>query len=155
MRTTLSCLDTYAHWVMTDRKEEGVPFKMVLQGGLLALRVAKSDDRVHLAATQTLTPYRDPERGEYRCKTDRYSYTITGSDERTEMVSWHWHPETYHAPHVHVPSLDRHHIPSGRVTFESVVRFLIEDVGVGPARSDWATVLVQEEQSHLDFRSWS
>jgi len=41
----------------------------------------------------------------------------------------------------------RTHIPSGRVSLASVVRFAIEELGVRPLRPDWATVLAKEERT--------
>jgi hypothetical protein len=43
-------------------------------------------------------------------------------------------------PTVHIRGeFSRIHIPTARISFESVVRVLIEDVGARPARPDWGT----------------
>jgi hypothetical protein len=50
-------------------------------------------------------------------------------------------------PHLHAygahDSVDLHklHPPTGHVTLSSVVRFLIEDLGVLPRRADWPAVV--------------
>lgn len=60
-----------------------------------------------------------------------------------ELVSWHWHPNSRRDPHLHVYGqheasgpLGKLHLPTGRVSFEAVVRCLILDWGVTPARDD-------------------
>ena len=50
--------------------------------------------------------------------------------------------------------LNKVHVPTGRVPFEEVLRFLFTDLGVPPRRRDWATLLaISEEKFHLEFRS--
>jgi hypothetical protein len=64
------------------------------------------------------------------------------------VFAWHWHPtrtpqKPY--PHLHVRSehrllglaLKNLHMPTGRVSFEEVVRFLIDELRVVPTRTDW------------------
>lgn len=99
------------------------------------------------------------EDGPYRVHTVEYWYLFSLDDGR-EMLTYHWTPEvqpdsgqkTY--PHIHIgPALlapdvpifpetfHKKHVPSGRVSIESVVRFAIEDLGVSPLKSDWSDIL--------------
>jgi hypothetical protein len=66
------------------------------------------------------------------------------------ILAFHWHPldsgrVTW--PHLHAygahDSVDMHklHPPTGHVTLSSVVRFLIEDLGVLPRQPSWPAVL--------------
>lgn len=96
--------------------------------------------------------------GEWKVFTDQYIYALSERKEdiAKPMVSWHWHPRSGRdEPHVHVPSLPKRHVPSGRVSFESVLRFLIVDFGVRPERKDWSKVLADSEGRFREYRSWS
>ena len=66
------------------------------------------------------------------------------------ILAFHWHPrESGHVtrPHLHAygahESVDLHklHPPTGHVTLSSIVRFLIEGLGVLPRRPNWQAVL--------------
>lgn len=157
MRLSLQCLSGDAEWAMPAEKKLDVQFGMVIRGAPLRLRASGPDGEdhfLHLVASQLLTPYFDDRGREYRCRTDKYTYSVF-DDQQNEVASWHWHPETYRSPHVHVREARGLHIPTGRVTFESVVRFLIEDLGVQEARQDWDSVLNDQEDRHLTWRTWS
>jgi hypothetical protein len=90
------------------------------------------------------------------------------SDRGGELIAaWHWHPTTTRGddknrwPHLHAHgvrdtlTLHKLHLPTGRVSIEAIVRFLIEDLGVIPRRPDWGRVLEQHEQAFRRTRSWS
>jgi hypothetical protein len=47
------------------------------------------------------------------------------------------------------------HFPTGQVSIEAVVRFLIEEMGVTPQRSDWQAVLDANEEAFVGKRSWA
>ena len=68
----------------------------------------------------------------------------------TPILAFHWHPHgsgrvTW--PHLHaygvheLVEFHKLHPPTGTVTISSVVRFLIEDLGVQPHRPDWQAIL--------------
>lgn len=153
MSLSLNCIDSNVQWLTPDDRKVDHPFQMILSQVPLTLLTETSE--VRLVARQRLTPYFDTDNDEYRCSTNAYHYTLS-DEHHAEMVSWHWHPDTSPAPHVHVPALDSSfHIPSGRVAFERVVRFLIEDIGVVPARDDWDEVLAEQEARHRKWRKWS
>jgi hypothetical protein len=58
-------------------------------------------------------------------------------------------------PHMHVranqhlapgaTSIEKLHFPTGPVSLASIIRFLIEEVGVEPNRADWERVLTEAE----------
>lgn len=90
-------------------------------------------------------------RGPWTVTTVAYYYTI-GEVNGKELLGFHFHPHerspiTY--PHLHVYSatgIDRHglaktHIPTGHVPLESVLRYVVTELGVTPLRRDWADVL--------------
>ena len=87
--------------------------------------------------------------GPWKVSTKRYRYRVD-DDAGTELVSWHWHPASgYRHPHAHVMSghLVGQHLPTGRVSLEAVVRFLIEEMGATPRRDDWDRVLTAAEEA--------
>lgn len=92
-----------------------------------------------------------------------YSYQIHRFDGE-EVVAFHWHPgrtKQVQFPHLHLesrsdrPAISRgHHIPSGRVSIEAVVRFAIEELGVRPLRPDWLQLIEIGIETFDAARSW-
>lgn len=93
------------------------------------------------------------ERGSWSARTVEYVYEV--ADSRDEPIAaFHWHPENsgrVTRPHVHVhgnhDTVDLHklHLPTGRVSLEAIVRFLIEDLDVIPRRPDWDAIVERHE----------
>lgn len=97
-----------------------------------------------------------------------YMYGILDLAGR-ELFAYHWHPtgvSAVRSPHFHASTtppivlpgrpgnpntselvLSRVHFPTHRIELPELVRFLITELGVGPRRTDWATVLERIEQS--------
>jgi hypothetical protein len=100
----------------------------------------------------------DPERGPWKVETRAYFYRLDDADEH-EIVSWHWHPRgrsREQRPHLHVKhsQLTGVHVPTGRVSVESVLRMLLAELDVRPCRPDWATVLDSAEAAFRRWRTW-
>lgn len=95
---------------------------------------------------------------------DRFNVQVVGywhdvrDQEGHELIAYHWHPtgaSTVRTPHLHLSSrinpvpvasgtalpFAGMHIPTGFVTLQNLVRFLIIEFGVVPRRSDWEAVL--------------
>jgi len=108
--------------------------------------------------------------GEWRLRTVQYRYWIQGDDSentdswffRFEYVSRKIRSKTHPRHHLHLPctlecggqtiSLKRAHIPTGWVTLEEVIRFIINDLGVKPKSDDWDKILLKSEEQ---FRDWT
>lgn len=104
--------------------------------------------------------------GPFRVSTTGYSYSMLAGPEQVEVWAMHWHAtgvsdET--KPHMHfgVPMLDnaapvskRDHMPTGRMTFEDAIRWLVK-CGARPLVDNWTDRLALAEAPHLLFRSWS
>jgi hypothetical protein len=97
---------------------------------------------------------------DWRVTTDAYQYRL---DDGTglELASWHWHPGTGNPhPHLHVPggpAGKRVHLPTGRVSIESVLRLLLTDLGIQPTRDhvdDYHEVLEASENPFIEHRRW-
>jgi hypothetical protein len=93
----------------------------------------------------------------WHVSTVAYDYRMSRADG-SELLSWHWHPETgQQAPHMHVargPVPRKVHLPTSRVSIESVIRLLLADLGVKARRADWPAVLSASEDSFLKYRRW-
>lgn len=92
-----------------------------------------------------------------RVKTNGYLYRLTVGDG--DLWRIHWHPVGYSPhkePHVHVqPDLELHR-PTGRITFEKVIRWCIEDgAPLRCTRQDALDRLALCEAPHLLHRTWS
>jgi len=106
--------------------------------------------------------YADDDRfpGERKVSTHDYAHTLGETPSlKPGLYSWEWAAREPRYPHVHVrrghrdfAGLGKIHIPTGRVFFEDVVRFLIEEHEVEPVREDWRTIL--DECAHL-VGSWA
>lgn len=83
-----------------------------------------------------------------------------------ELFRWDWHPLTTPRrtqPHLHVRAeqpilstpIERWHIPTGRVAFEEVVRFLILELVTEYNRDDWVEILAESEERFKAFRTWA
>lgn len=123
---------------------------------------------VFLTATQQyrLVPDERFAPGEWKASTRAYIYTVWDEcDHRlSEAIAWHWHPGsgTSDEPHMHVycggsiggDLLKGLHLPSERVAFEHVVRFVITELGVTPRRGDWETLVSVALGRFVQFRTW-
>jgi hypothetical protein len=145
-------------WVLT-LPNAGRPIQLRREDGSACL----------LVASQRFVIMRDPgNEGEYKTSTREYIYKLWDGAEasREPVVEWHWHPSrgTRH-PHMHArppaakPSFgeafDKHHLPTARVAFEQVVRFLIGDLKVEPQVGDWEVRLDEALAAHELWRSWT
>jgi hypothetical protein len=101
--------------------------------------------------------------GQVKVSTDEYIYNVGESAEspRDYLFAWHWHPTNRPECHLHIKAhvgkvdLHRRHLPTARVSLEEVLRFLIQECGVRPARDDWEAVLLDSQKRHEMYRTWS
>jgi hypothetical protein len=103
--------------------------------------------------------------GPIRVTTRAYDYSLRLATGES-VVDYHWHPDgvSHEArPHLHLGSAQlqphgvigrKHHLPTGRVTFESVIRTAVE-LGATPLHEDWQQRLEDTETPHIRYRSWS
>lgn len=168
----LTCV-TRAVWceAPTLRGLEEQDRALQLTGTPVPLRLRR-DGRspVYLSATQGFRLVPDerfaPGAGEWKASTSGYAYTVYDviDHETRKAIAWHWHPTSgaSHEPHVHIyrdgsigdVELDRLHFPGDRVAFESVVRFLIVELGVTPLRNDWEDLITSALERFIRFRTW-
>ena len=98
--------------------------------------------------------------GERKANTDFYAHTVAREEDMSrQLYSWEWDPTAWSWPHVHVDRaaggpLGKLHIPTGRVFFENMLIFLIEEHGTQPARTDWKHVLGETLRRVSSFSTW-
>jgi hypothetical protein len=105
----------------------------------------------------------DGELGPWKASSAEYVYRLLDHEQNT-IVAYHWHPHTGSRaphpivwPHLHVSGpggLRRVHLPTGRVSVESVVRLAILDLQVEPRRKDWREVLENGQKLFERLRTW-
>jgi hypothetical protein len=163
---SLSCL-TKAIWVFgpgpASQPDDVVA--LVASDAPIHLRCSNGLGDLFLTPTQLFKIIPDTRfSGEYKARTLAYIYSVqvdSKDAENAELIAWHWHPLTTPdrvEPHMHVqatPPLGlKVHMPSGRVSFEQVVRFLVDDLHIEPRRKDWRTVIDECDQRFRAFRTW-
>lgn len=111
---------------------------------------------LYLYAAHHYTVVEQEER--FAVRTGGYIYSVNSDERGGELYGWHWHPESSSWcawPHLHAPTTLGDHLPTGRVAFEQVVRWLIHEAGLLPLRPDAAEILDQNEADWRDRRSWA
>lgn len=96
--------------------------------------------------------------GSFRCSTRGYNYKLS-TPRGADLWRLHWHPvgvSPAKEPHIHLPpDLDRH-LPTGRITFEKTIMWLIEyDAPLRSERDQALAELYEVEAAHLLHRTWS
>jgi len=127
------------------------------------LELRTSDGDVFLRSTIQFRYEDDPRHpGERKVSTEHYGHTVGTSESlKPGLYSWEWSLAEPRYPHLHVrrgdpdyPGLAKYHIPTGRVFFEDVLRFLIADHNVECAREDWDVVLSESWRRVSIWASW-
>jgi hypothetical protein len=107
----------------------------------------------------------DPGRCRYRVTTRAYDFQVQLSSGEI-VLAFHWHPENTSAvtPHLHAGRTQlisdgvinaRSHLPTGRVSLESVVRFCITDLHAQHLQDDWDKRLARREADFTRHRTWN
>jgi hypothetical protein len=97
----------------------------------------------------------------WKARTEGYFYTVYDfSDEyRREIFSYQWHPKkSLTFPHVHFkkgePLITRTHLPTGRISIESIAEFLIVELKVKPC-GNWSDTIKRNREKFEKHRSWA
>lgn len=169
LQLALSCLTDEA-WLFSGKKD-GELIRLVTDTRSIPLKRNKGPVALELEPSQAFRVIPDERfKGEYKVKTLAYIYSVRVAarrgKNRRDLVLWHWHPDRTperSSPHIHVAADHRSsgaviaklHIPTGRVAFEEVVRFLVDELKVIPARTDWREVIGDCEARFRKYRTWS
>lgn len=164
LQRSLSCVSKTAIWV-TGPTPLGKRGHLSLTTQPDPVPLTRSAGRLYLSASQSFHFRPNPAaRGQMKVSTDEYIYNLGESpdDPRDYLLAWHWHPSVKSECHLHIRAtvgkdvdLHKSHLPTARVSLEEVLRFLIQECGVRPARSDWESVLRDSQSRHETYRTWS
>lgn len=106
-----------------------------------------------------------PDYGPFRVTTRGYLYSLR-TTSRQVVVDYHWHPSgSSHekTPHLHIGSAqigrdavisEAHHLPTGRITVEEIIRMAIKEFEIEPYDENWRDTLDLSETPHKLYRSW-
>jgi hypothetical protein len=156
MQRALSCI-TYARLYVPRGKQPGETEALGLSEDPIRLRSARIGT-VLFALGHQFKVVQDG-RTSWHVSTLWYRYHLTDEHGR-ELLAWHWHPATSPHPHLHISAgpIDRRiHVPTGRVSLESVIRLLLGDLEVPATREragDYAQVLDECEAPFIEHRRW-
>ncbi len=157
------------------------PHRLTLGDGTPVPVTARSTighERLWLSVVHAYRIVRETERGWWKIHTAAYQYALDDPDGR-EILAYHWHPhiEDIPYPHLHVGhgavrrdigagiqlpvsqnalhrKLAGAHLPTRRIALEDVLRLLIEQFDVWPARTDWNLTLRRARKSFTSERTW-
>ena len=132
---------------------------------VVRLRSADHSSRIFLRSTLVFHCEDHPDYpGERKVVTEEYAHTLsTDNLLKDEICSWHWQPGSRPDPHLHVGNLEgtgappkRHHLPTGRVAFEQVLKYAIEEQGVATAlpKEEALAQIDESLRRFFAFRSW-
>jgi hypothetical protein len=167
-------------FVSTIRLPPPVRLAWTSKGGLGYLEFVRGDGigtalplttkfgQLYLTLLQVLET--EPELKRFRLKTKEYSYRLLDRDDprANAIIRWEYTSiapqHGYCRHHVQVKTgvglrdgildMNRAHSPTGWVTIEELIRFLIVDLGVLPRTNNWPEVIAASEKKfYEDFTS--
>ncbi len=146
---------------------------LLLNGGK-STRLTDTVPAIALRVRQFFLTEEVPEsarRERYRVSITGYYYALVradtradpGTDRGSELLAFHWHPESAEGgphvvtfPHLHIDSsvlreqaLAKMHIPTGRMAIEDILRLAIRDFKARPLDRGWEQRL-QETAAELE-----
>lgn len=155
--------------IAPDGVQVGRPYSIVLNNGdPVVLRSRFGDIAFDAGQRFRIVKDDDIRDGPFRAQTIEYWYAL-GLDNGPSLLTFHWTPEAESGaqrryPHLHVGSglisgagtgdlrsFSKLHVPTDRVSVESVIRFAIEELQVPPRRQSWDRTL---ETGHFSFSSY-
>jgi hypothetical protein len=171
LQRTLSCVSTSVWQVgPAIRAATDGEWTLFLPGNNPITLRSEAVPKVRLFASQRFVTIPDAlVEGEYKTSTREYVYHLWDG-EGDPVLEWHWHPsrtpeqlEPHLHAHPHAESghptgwgerIYKFHIPTERVAFELIDLFLIERLGVTPARADWRESLDEGLRAFRQWRTW-
>ncbi len=169
---------TKVHWKVYEHPSKGELVRLYTLFPPLKLKSKLSQDLFKLSA-HVHTEVIKSDGSKKRVQTTEYIYQIADACDGKALFEFHWHPNKldrntlepaklgatdrtpFGRPHAHVRAhdkrfidLNKRHIPTGRVAFEDVIFFLLDDCAVKPARADWKAVLDKTSKDLEKNMSW-
>ena len=164
LQKALKVLDGHATMTVAGKKgsyRKGVVYEWSLNGGsgmkLSQTGAFYASMRFEVVDSNP-DEHEEGHKGAYRCSARAYNYKLA-TPRGADLWRLHWHPtgmSPAKEPHIHLPpDLDRH-LPTGRITFEKTIIWLVEyDAPLRVSRDEAMQTLAQVEAAHLLYRTWS
>jgi hypothetical protein len=163
LKRSLSCVTPAQLLVSRFARADDEVEALALSEDPLCLRSARLGSVVQLQLRQQfriLKNDREPRSSRWHVSTCAYFYQLDDESGR-ELAAWHWHPGVgVDYPHLHTsggPLGKAFHLPTGRVSIESVLSLLLGELAVKPTRShekDWDAILRASERRFIEHRRW-
>jgi hypothetical protein len=156
-KDVVSCI-TDEGFIARQFDPEGGPYPAAFQSGFTILERTEGRLPITLELIHSYNVVEaGGERGPWRASTTEWIYEISDSSDQL-IVAFHWHPNSGRVtwPHIHAHGmhgsvqLHRLHPPTGRVSIEAVVLFMI----VAPRRKHWRDVLARREEAFRQRCTW-
>lgn len=167
MQLSVNCLDPTAVWRTGPApgydRLPGSAETLILANAPVRIRPRKGPDALYFAPSQVIEIVEDEsvERREYRVHTLGYIYTLTFDEQlKRPFLEWHYHPYAGREDtHVHFMKGGDHpasklHVPTGRTSFESIIRFIITEFDVEDPHDGWEEILADCEQRFARHKRW-
>lgn len=143
LRQSLRSVSEGATWWVKPPLADGL-HNAFTSPSTLRIRTVDPEVSIYIRSTISFTFGEHPDyKGERKVFTEHYAHTVSlDPSTKPELWSWQWHPEGHEDAHIHVNGhgdgvghLHRLHLPTGRITWEQVVRFIMTDLNGLPSRA--------------------
>ncbi len=168
---------TQRRWLTMSHVKHGDAIKIYLLNPPLKLKSRKDRSEYSLRAHMITEIVDVGGTKDKKVRTREYIYAI-GDNAGDPLLEFHWHPnkinpttleivipskteKVIQIPHIHIyannnylKDLRKKHIPSGRVAFEDVLSFLVNDLKIVPSREDWIKILAETRKLFDADKTW-
>jgi len=110
--------------------------------------------QILLSQQYEIIPF-EGERGPWKVRTLAYNYSLYEGEG--VILGYHCHPSDrvpYPHAHIYCSELPRHHLPTGRVSVEQILRMTATEFGVDPLNRDWEAVLAETQAAFETWQTW-
>lgn len=161
LNLSLSTVCDRGIWLISPTPGAGGTFTALTNPPIVPLKTRES--RIYIRSSIQFEYIDHPNfRGERKASTHQYAHTVGESETlKPQLYSWEWASVEPTYPHLHLrrsdpafAGLGKLHIPTGRVFYEDVLRFLIQEHGAEGVREDWNEVLGESFSRVSTYSSW-
>lgn len=163
LQHVLSCFTDAVITHKGDYKVNGGPYALTVGTGHRTDKFKLPGSDFHFSVLMNYTIVNaTADRGPYKVKSTAYFYSLE-EDGGKEILTYQWHPtKTCMFPHIHLGSssklgsktLNKLHIPTGRIALEQVLRLAVEELGVKPIKTGWSDILCKAQGGFEKWRTW-
>lgn len=154
LKETLSCISS--HFVSAYPQSEKL-YKIYYEP--YARVFSRDGTNYLLSITQIFRTVPHPQQtGQYKAKTQEYSYRLMCDPDECEILAYHWHPNDpgVKFPHLHIKESPHIHFPTSRVCLEDFVLMLMRDYKIRPRykHDKWKEILERNKTAFEKMATW-